>query len=72
MSTKEHKLWVSAERFYLEQNNLLWLRAFMEKKQEEKDATANMKDEEEREITVSAKEEEEDGQVEQEEERKPE
>jgi len=61
-SIKECKLWVSAERFYLEENVLLWLHGDLEKKQVQNNARAKKKDEEEGvEITVSAKENEADG-----------
>ena len=33
-STKERKFWVAAQRFYLEENGLLWLRGDLEKKEE--------------------------------------
>jgi len=51
-SAKQRKLWVSAQRFYVEKNDLLWSRGDLERKQEEKKARKNKKDEEEVEITV--------------------
>jgi len=33
-STEERRLWVAAQRFYLEENGLLWLRGDLEKKEE--------------------------------------
>ena len=67
LSAKERKLWVSAERFNLEENGLMWLRGDLERKQAEKKARKNKKDEEEVEITIRAKEKEEDGMAEKEE-----
>jgi len=72
VSAKERKLWASAQRIYLEENGLLWLRGDLERKQAEKKARKNRKDEEEVEITVRAKEKEEDGKAEKEEEGKEE
>jgi len=46
-SAKERKLLVSAQRFYLEENGLLWLRGHLERKQAEKMARKYKKDEEE-------------------------
>jgi hypothetical protein len=54
-SAKECKLWVLAQRCYLEENGLLWLRGDLERKQAEKKARKTKKDEEEVEITVRAK-----------------
>jgi len=71
-SAKERKLWVSAQRFYLEENGLLWLRGDLERKQAEKNAREQKKDEKEVEITVRAQEKEEDGNAEREEEGKAE
>jgi len=70
-SAKEHRLWVSAERFNLEENGLLWLRGDWERKQGEKEARKN-KDEEEVEITVRAKDMEDDRKAEKDEEEKAE
>jgi hypothetical protein len=53
-SAKECKLWVSSQRFYLEENGLLWLRGDLERKQVEKKAREIKKDEEEVEITGKA------------------
>ena len=59
--TKECTLWVSAQSFDLEENALLWLCGNVETKQQEKNATAKIKDEDEMvDITLQAKEQEED------------
>jgi len=71
-SAKEHTLWVSAQRFYLEESCLLWLRGDLEKKQAKKNSRAKKKDDEEMEIMVRTNEEEEDGRAEKEEEGKAE
>jgi len=71
-SPKERKLWVSAQRFNLEENGLLWLRGELERKQAENKARKNKMDEEEVEIMVRTKEKEEDGKAEKEEEGKAE
>jgi transposase InsO family protein len=57
-SAKERKLWVSTQRFYLEENGLLWLRGDLEKKEVEKNVRARKKDGEE-ETRAKEKEEEE-------------
>jgi len=44
-SPKEHKLWVAAQQFYLEENGLLWLRGDLEKTQIKKTARAKEKEE---------------------------
>jgi len=44
-STKEHKLWVAAQRFYLEENRLLWLCGDLEKTQVNNTAGAEEKEE---------------------------
>jgi hypothetical protein len=36
VSTKEHKLWIATQRFYLEGNGLLWLCGDLEKKEVKK------------------------------------
>ena len=71
-SATECELWVSAQRFYLEENGLLWLCGDLERKQAGKKARKNEKDEEEVEITVKANEKVEDGKAEKEEEVKAE
>jgi hypothetical protein len=53
-SAEERKFWGSAQRFYLEENGLLWLRGDLERKQAEKKAREIKKDEEEVEITGKA------------------
>ena len=64
-SSKERKLWVSAQRFYLGENSLLWLRGDLEKRQVENKAKTKKKDKEEGvEITVRTKEKEEEGKAE--------
>jgi len=64
-SSKERKLLVSAQWFYLEHNALLWLPGDLDKKLVERNARAEEKDKEEVvEITVRAKEQEEDGMAE--------
>jgi len=44
-STKERKLWVAAQPFYLEENGLLWLRGGLEKTQVNNTARAKEKEE---------------------------
>jgi len=66
---KKHKLWVSAQRFCLDENGLLWLHGNLEKKQTEKNARVKKKDDKEVLITVRTKEKEEDGKAEKQEER---
>jgi len=44
-STKERKLWVAAQRFYLEENGLLWLHGDLKKTQVNKTARAKEKEE---------------------------
>jgi len=44
-STKERKIWVAAQRFYVQQNGLLWLRGDLEKTQVNKSARAKEKEE---------------------------
>jgi hypothetical protein len=45
-STKEHKVWVAAQRFKVEGNGLLWLHGDLEKTQVNKRARAKEKEEE--------------------------
>jgi len=71
-SAKERKLWVSAQRFYLEENGLMWLHGDLERKQEEKNAKKHNKDEKEVEITARVKLKQEDGMAEMQEEGKAE
>jgi len=59
-STKECKLWMSAQQFNLEDNGLLWLPGDLEKTQANKIARAKKHFKEGVEITVGVKEKEED------------
>jgi hypothetical protein len=69
-SSKQLRLWASAQRFSLEENSLLWVHGDFERKQEEKKTWEKKRDKEEVEITVRANEKEEDEKAEKEEEGK--
>jgi hypothetical protein len=53
---KDHKLWVSAQRFCLEENGLMWLFGNLENKKVETNTRVKKKDEEKVEITVGTNE----------------